>query len=183
MTETHIDLAENSYGAAPDLSGVNVFVGGPIQHALGNGEGFHAPLQNAIHDIIEAATAAKATVFSAHVAEKFGVDTPLFTPDQVSVRDFNWMRRCDVFVPVLPVVSGELLRTDGTHIELGWASAQDKPIVVVTPTPLAENASHLLRGLPTVARVKVVDLHQAKRYPEALIGLLASVTGKVGAAT
>ncbi|MEU3601342.1 hypothetical protein ABZ714_21875 [Streptomyces sp. NPDC006798] len=182
MTEVSPDLAEHAFDA-PDLTGVNVFVGGPIQHALGGATGFHSPLRHAIHDIIEAATAANATVFSAHVAEKFGVDTPLFTPDQVSVRDFNWMRRCDVFVPVLPVVDGELLRTDGTHIELGWASGQDKPIVMVTPVPLAENASHLLRGLPMVGRVSVVDLAHAQRNPDSLIRLLAAVTGKVTATT
>ncbi|MFE2040281.1 nucleoside 2-deoxyribosyltransferase [Streptomyces sp. NPDC059477] len=181
MTDISADLTESTRGT-PDLTGLRVFVGGPIQHALGNG-GFHTPLRHVIHHIIEAVTAANGTVFSAHVAEKFGVDTPLFTPDEVSVRDFDWMRRCDVFVPVLPVLEGELLRTDGTHIELGWASAQGKPIVMVTPVPMAENASHLLRGLPTVARVSVVDQEDAQRHPDSFVRLLAAVTGKVAAAT
>lgn len=155
-----------------DLAGVSVFVGGPIQHAIRD-DGFHQPLRSAIRDIIDAVSAAHGTVFSAHVAEKFGVDTPLFTPDQVSVRDFGWMRRCDVFVPVLPVDgAGELMRTDGTHVELGWASALGRPIVVVTPLPMADNASHLLRGLPTVADVTVFDLAEAKDNPAELLRLL-----------
>ncbi|MFD6433664.1 nucleoside 2-deoxyribosyltransferase [Streptomyces venezuelae] len=155
-----------------DLTGVKVFVGGPIQHAIRD-DGFHQPLQHAIGAIIESVSAAHGTVFSAHVAEKFGVDTPLFSPDQVSVRDIGWMRRCDVFVPVLPVdAAGELMRTDGTHVELGWASALNKPVVVVTPTPLAPNASHLLRGLPSVADVTVLDLAEARTNPLELLRLL-----------
>ncbi|MEU7576097.1 nucleoside 2-deoxyribosyltransferase [Streptomyces sp. NPDC041068] len=155
-----------------DLTGVSVFVGGPIQHAIRD-DGFHQPLRHAIRDIIAAASAVHGTVFSAHVVEKFGVDTPLFSPDQVSVRDFDWMRRCDVFVPVLPVDgAGELMRTDGTHVELGWASALGKPIVVVTPVPLAANASHLLRGLPSVADVTVLDLAEAGANPAELLRLV-----------
>ncbi|MFF3645571.1 nucleoside 2-deoxyribosyltransferase [Streptomyces sp. NPDC002564] len=155
-----------------DLTGVDVFVGGPIQHAIRD-DGFHRPLRHAIRDIIDAVTAARGTVFSAHVAEKFGVDTPLFSPDQVSVRDIGWMRRCDVFVPVLPVdANGELMRTDGTHVELGWASALGKPILVVTPLPMAANASHLLRGLPSVADVTVFDLAEACAQPVQLLRLL-----------
>ncbi|PKV89778.1 nucleoside 2-deoxyribosyltransferase [Streptomyces sp. TLI_146] len=155
-----------------DLTGVSVFVGGPIQHAIRD-DGFHQPLRNTIGDIIEAVSVVHGTVFSAHVAEKFGVDTPLFSPDQVSVRDFGWMRRCDVFVPVLPVdAAGELMRTDGTHVELGWASALGRPIVVVTPMPMAANASHLLRGLPTVADVTVFDLAEARANPVELLRLL-----------
>ncbi|MFF5126128.1 hypothetical protein ACFY41_04220 [Streptomyces syringium] len=162
-----------------DLSGVSVFVGGPIQHAI-HQDGFHEPLRHAIHDVIETVTAVNGTVFSAHVAEKFGVDTPLFSPDQVSVRDFGWMRRCDVFVPVLPVgADGDLMRTDGTHIELGWASALSKPIVVVTPTPMAANASHLLRGLPSVADVSVFDLTEAREDPAGLLLLLSKVGREV----
>ncbi|WP_217145849.1 nucleoside 2-deoxyribosyltransferase [Streptomyces sp. AC627_RSS907] len=155
-----------------DLTGVSVFVGGPIQHAIQD-DGFHQPLRHAIRDIIDAVAAVNGTVFSAHVAEKFGVDTALFSPDQVSVRDFDWMRRCDVFVPVLPVdAAGELMRTDGTHVELGWASALGKPIVVVTPTPMAPNASHLLRGLPSVGDVTVFDLAEARAHPAELLRLL-----------
>ncbi|MBL1099187.1 nucleoside 2-deoxyribosyltransferase [Streptomyces coffeae] len=166
-TATGIDGTEGV-----DLTGVSVFVGGPIQHAI-HQNGFHQPLRHAIRDIIDAVSAAHGTVFSAHVAERFGADTKLFSPEQVSVRDFDWMRRCDVFVPVLPVdKAGELMRTDGTHVELGWASALGRPVVVVTPTPLAPNASHLLRGLPSIGDVTVFDLAEAQANPAELLRLL-----------
>ncbi|MFJ3599693.1 MULTISPECIES: hypothetical protein [unclassified Streptomyces] len=155
-----------------DLTGINVFVGGPIQYAI-EGDGFYSPLRRTLHSIIEAVQQANGTVFSAHVAEKFGVDTPLFSPQQVSVRDFDWMRRCDVFVPVLPVLGDDLLRTDGTHVELGWASALRKPIKLVTRQPLVPGASHLLRGLPEIAEVSLFDDVDVAGDPSALLESIA----------
>lgn len=162
-----------------DLRGVNAFVGGPIQHAI-EPDAFHGPLRHAIDVIIGGVSAAGAAVFSAHVAEDFGANTALFSPEQVSVRDLDWMRRCDVFIPVMPVLDdGTLLRTDGTHIELGWASALNKPIVLVTRTPVGTGASHLLRGLPSVARVSIVDMVDAVADPTELLQQVALVTREV----
>ncbi|MGW4562121.1 hypothetical protein ACWEN3_06805 [Streptomyces sp. NPDC004561] len=155
-----------------DLTGINVFVGGPIQYAIED-DGFYSPLRRTLHGIIEAIQEANGTVFSAHVAEKFGVDTPLFSPQQVSVRDFDWMRRCDVFVPVLPVLGDDLLRTDGTHVEMGWASALRKPIKLVTRQPMASNASHLLRGLPEIAEVSLFDDIEVAQDPGTLLASIA----------
>lgn len=152
----------------PDLTGVSVFVGGPIQHAIED-DGFYSPLQHALHGIIDAVKDVGGTVFSAHVAEKFGADTPLFSPRQVSVRDFDWMHRCDVFVPVLPVCEDTLLRTDGTHVELGWASALRKPIMLVTQQPMVSSASHLLRGLPAIADVSLFDVAAVAESPAELL--------------
>ncbi|MFI6347331.1 nucleoside 2-deoxyribosyltransferase [Streptomyces sp. NPDC050560] len=155
-----------------DLTGIKVFVGGPIQYAIEEGS-FYSPLHRTLHGIIGALQEAGGTVFSAHVAEKFGIDTPLFSPQQVSVRDFGWMRRCDVFVPVLPVRDGDLLRTDGTHVEMGWASALGKPIALVTRQPLASGASHLLRGLPEIADVSLFDDIEVAEDPGPLLTSIA----------
>ncbi|GAA0587370.1 nucleoside 2-deoxyribosyltransferase [Streptomyces crystallinus] len=184
-------MSDTVSGGAPgaglvDLSGLRVFVGGPIQHALGpdgldhtlGHDIFHRPLRDTIQAVVSAVTEAGATVFSAHVVEKFGLETPHFSPEDVSVRDLDWMRRCDVFVPVLPAdADGGLLRTDGTHIELGWASALGRPIVMVAPLPVPAKASHLLRGLPSVADVSTVDLAELRRSGP---GELLLRLGKVG---
>ncbi|MEU1072879.1 MULTISPECIES: nucleoside 2-deoxyribosyltransferase [unclassified Streptomyces] len=160
-----------------DLSGLRVFVGGPIQYALGHNS-FHRPLRETLQTIVTAVAEAGATVFSAHVVEKFGLETPLYSPEDVSARDLEWMRRCDVFVPVLPTdADGGLMRTDGTHIELGWASALGRPIVMVTALPVPAAASHLLRGLPSVADVGHVDLAELRRGGP---GELLLRLGKVG---
>lgn len=168
--------------AFPDLTGVNVFVGGPIQHAIEE-DGFYSPLQHALRSVIDAVKDTGGTVFSAHVAEKFGADTPLFSPRQVSVRDFDWMQRCDVFIPVLPVRGDTLLRTDGTHVELGWASALRKPIMVVTQLPMVSSASHLLRGLPAIADVSLFDVAAVAQSPAELLATVSRATRPAVAAS
>ena len=75
------------------LAGLDVFVGGPIQHAILE-SGFVGHLQDAITTAIHTVTENGANVFSAHVVEKFGAETASFTPEQVSVRDFRWMKKC-----------------------------------------------------------------------------------------
>jgi hypothetical protein len=158
--------------ATVDLTGVNVFVGGPIQHAI-EADGFYSPLRLALQGIIEAVEKANGTVFSAHITEKFGVDTALYSSRQVSVRDFDWMQRCDVFVPVLMARGNTLLRTDGTHVELGWASALRKPILLVTQQPLVSSASHLLHGLPAIADVSLLDVTLVAQSPTSLLKSIA----------
>ncbi len=159
------------------LSGLDVFVGGPIQHAILPG-GFVGQLQDAITTAISTVTESGAHVFSAHVVEKFGEETAAFTPEQVSVRDFRWMKKCDVFVPVLPVQQedGILRRTDGTHIELGWATALGRPIVLITKQPVVESASHLLKGLHRVGLVKHIDFDEFTEKPSLLIDAVLNAT-------
>ncbi|MEU7182063.1 hypothetical protein ACWIG3_15180 [Streptomyces celluloflavus] len=162
----------------PDaLRGVTLFVGGPIQHALVPG-GMAAPIRDCLSLAIDQARRAGATVLSAHVAERFGADTALFTPEEVSVRDYTWMRECDVFVPVLPVLDGTLLRTDGTHIELGWASALGRPIVGITDQPFAESASHLLKGLAQVAVATFLSATELAAGPEPLVDGVLTALGR-----
>ncbi|GAU71425.1 hypothetical protein SSP35_38_00210 [Streptomyces sp. NBRC 110611] len=140
-----------------DLVGTKIFVGGPIQHAM-SANGFLEPLRQDLARIISALRERRGHVFSAHVMERFGADTSQYTSHQIAARDFTWMQHCNVFVPVLPVRGGQLLRTDGTYVELGWASALRKPIMLVTPLPLTDSATQLLRGLNTVADVRLFDL-------------------------
>ncbi|ANZ21407.1 hypothetical protein ACH4YO_01950 [Streptomyces noursei] len=157
------------------LCGVTLFVGGPIQHALVPG-GMATPIRECLSRTIEQSRQAGATVLSAHVAERFGADTASFTPEEVSVRDYAWMCECDVFVPVLPVLDGTLLRTDGTHIELGWASALGRPIVGITDQPFAESASHLLKGLAQVAVATFFSAEEIAADPTLLVdGVLAAL--------
>ncbi|MFD4577494.1 nucleoside 2-deoxyribosyltransferase [Streptomyces sp. NPDC058417] len=159
------------------LAGLDVFVGGPIQHAILEG-GFVGPLQDAITTAIQTVTENGANVFSAHVVEKFGEETAAFTPEQVSVRDFRWMKKCDVFVPVLPVQQedGILRRTDGTHIELGWATAFGRPVVLITKQPVVESASHLLKGLHRVGCVQHIDFDEFTEKPSLLVDAVLTAT-------
>lgn len=157
------------------LKGKNVFVGGVIQHALQN-DGFNSSLQSILKELIDTLELSGATVFSAHRVEKYGEDTWFYTPEEVSIRDNCWMKKCDIFVPVLPInADGELLRTDGTHIELGWASALEKPVLIVTPLPLASSASHLLKGLSEITTVKFLDSSKKGTAKESIVESVESL--------
>jgi hypothetical protein len=158
------------------LTGLDVFVGGPIQHAILENS-FVGELQDAITTAIGTVTEHGGNIFSAHVVEKFGAETASFTPEQVSVRDFRWMKKCDVFVPVLPLMEDQTLRrTDGTHVELGWATALGRPIVMITKQPFVESASHLLKGLHRVGLVQVIDFEEFTEKPSLLIDAVLGAT-------
>ncbi|OZC92069.1 hypothetical protein CH254_04670 [Rhodococcus sp. 06-412-2C] len=168
-------MSRYDQAAGLPLAGLDIFVGGPIQHAI-LPDGFASPVRTPIATALSVAEAHGANTFSAHRVEEFGLSTASFTPSQVSVRDFRWMKKCDVFVPVLPVVDDKLVRTDGTHIELGWASALGRPIVIITDQPFSASASHLLKGLNEVGRVEVLPISEFLDDPNRLVELIIGVT-------
>lgn len=149
-----------------------VFVGGPIQHAL-RGNAMTPDAQRPIQLMHGMVNDLGATLLSAHVAERFGEDTHSFTPSQVAERDYRWMNSCSIFVAILPCDTvGQLIRTDGTHIELGWASAMAKPIVVLAPAHAHSQLSHLVKGLSSVAQVHILDLEAAMADPTHLRSII-----------
>lgn len=154
-----------------------VFVGGPIQYAVDTTSGkFDPPTRNAIEECITALTSRGIKVLSAHLHENFGEIDVSGMSLEVCTRDFAWMGRCDAFVAVLPLgASGEPIPTAGTSVELGWASAMGKPIVLVCAQ--TQNYSHLVIGLEAIAPVKRIDIHRPDRGDavfQAVIGLLQS---------
>ncbi|MEK6288611.1 MAG: nucleoside 2-deoxyribosyltransferase [Acidobacteriota bacterium] len=145
----------------------NVFVGGPIHYAISQ-DTYDAPLRALITSILSVLEGGGYEVFSAHRAEAFGLDREKFSSHEIAMRDFDWMKRCESFVAVLPAGRDGVLRTDGTHVELGWACALGKPIVAVAPLPLPESYGHLLRGLESIARVVFVDIREVQKCPAVL---------------
>src|SRR5262249_35932937 len=115
-------------------------------------------------------------VFSAHLVEDFGAATPEWRPDSIARRDFEWMTSCDVFVALLPGDRhGNLARTDGTHVELGWASALGKPIILVMDAGVEEQQSQLLGGLGAVAPVHRAHLRDMAYEPSRLVCLMRDI--------
>ena len=136
-----------------------VFVGGPIQHAI-NAEGvFHALTRSTIEAAIASLRSRGYRVISAHQHENFGERDVSGKFQDICSRDFQWMRQCDIFVAVLPLDgNGKVIHSAGTSVELGWASAMNKPIVLICdPSPIY---SHLVIGLDAVARVAKIDINR-----------------------
>ena len=115
----------------------------------------------------------KVTVFSAHRSERYG-DVDVTQKSQgVTERDFDWMRCCAVFVAYLPTRQGALFRTDGTCVELGWASALKKPIILVRDSDTV--ASHLIEGLGAVTETRCLPAVSVLADPALLIQAIRSL--------
>ena len=149
---------------------MRVFLGGPIQFMIGDPV-LMQRMRMAVLNLVETLRREGFEVFSAHLTEEFGKTTSEWAPSSIAQRDFDWMQRCDVFVALLPRdQSGLLARTDGTHVELGWASALGKPIVIVYDPRVAEAYSQLVQGLPAIAEVKSLEYERFMAEPELLVG-------------
>lgn len=150
-----------------------VFVGGPIQHAI-NGQGHFSPvLRQVISGLISALEDADYKVLSAHRHERFGEMDVRGKYREVCQRDHAWMRECTLFCAVLPVGAGGVpVHSAGTAVELGWASAMGKPVVLVRD--MAAEYSHLVAGLDAVTELRHVDINTAA-LDEAVIGAIADL--------
>ena len=143
----------------------SVFLGAPIQHA-GRADDFYSPLRRDIEGSIAGLQGAGFAVFSAHREEQFGALEAQFTPERVTKRDLSWMRQCDLYVAILPSdPDGRLMRTDGTHVELGWASALETPVMLFVDSACEQHLSFLVRGLHTVADVQIVKFETKTGCP------------------
>lgn len=96
------------------------------------------------------------TVNNAHRRESWGAH--FMAPEECTRLDYENIRDCDLFVafPGHPA-------SPGTHIEIGWASALGKPMILL----LEESATYafLIQGLHVVGDVSEV------RMPAGEIGL------------
>ncbi|WP_251861488.1 nucleoside 2-deoxyribosyltransferase domain-containing protein [Clostridium sp. Marseille-Q2269] len=99
-------------------------------------------------------------VDNAHKREKWGEN--FMSPDQCTKLDYNAIKECDLFIafPGLPV-------SPGTHIEIGWASAMGKKIIILL-SEKEENYAYLIRGLHTVGNVHYIIYYEEKEYLEKL---------------
>jgi len=98
-------------------------------------------------------------VHNAHQREAWG--KALMTPEQCTEIDFNEIASCDYFVglPGHPP-------SPGTHIEIGWASALKKPIILLLEA--GKEYGFLIQGLYTVANVTYITYHSEADYLKGL---------------
>lgn len=93
-------------------------------------------------------------VLSAHRADQFGEAD--WIADFME-RDLAWVENCDVQLVMLPAdAHGEAYRTDGTMIEMGYALARGKPLIVLADDPDNERNSFFLRSFVSRKSDKIV---------------------------
>ena len=155
---------------------VCTFIGGPIQHATRPDGSFHAGTRTIIEQVIAAVGGLGHKVLSAHVHERFGELDVSGKFQEVCSRDYRWMLQCDLFLAVLPLdETGSVILSSGTAIELGWASALNKSIILVCDP--AARYSHLIIGLDAIADVVKVDINR-NDLPTAVCEAVAQALGR-----
>jgi nucleoside 2-deoxyribosyltransferase len=149
-----------------------VLIGGPIQHASGNDGHFSRHLKRLILYVATILERASYRVLSAHIAEDFG-NLSLVDSAELVLRDYSWMQFCDVYIALfIKNNSQQYIRSDGTHVEIGWASAMHKPIILLGDDIPSEQNSHLVRGLGAISHVQFISIADIKRDPDTLITIV-----------
>lgn len=107
-----------------------------------------------------------AQVFNAHHNEDWGAGW--LPADQCTPADFQAMRVADV---VCAVIGSPL--SGGVAVELGWASALGKPILVLAEEDI--EYTPLIRGIHTVTRASFLTA-PASEWPETFRGQVIKMT-------
>lgn len=123
---------------------------------------------DAIHQLL---SAAGYEILSAHIADRYG-ESP-WGDDFVS-RDLDWAATCDVQLVLLPAEpTGAAIRSDGTMIELGFAFAKGKPIVLLADDVNHTSNSFFLRAFAQGEAGRCIEWNHA--YQDELLRNLAEV--------
>ena len=87
------------------------------------------------------------SVHCAHKREKWGRE--FMTPAECTTIDYEEISKCDYFVafPGVPA-------SPGTHIELGWASAMKKRIILLLEE--GQEYAYLVQGLDEITSIKKI---------------------------
>lgn len=135
------------------------FIGGPISHLMCE-KGFTENFVKNHMLIMQILQEVGYQILSAHVIEDYGKEK--IEPDEVIVdRDLKWINEADVCVFLLPVRFNEAIRTDGTYIELGYASAKCRNIICFWDSNNPNCYSPMYRGM-TIEKVKMYDINKIK---------------------
>ncbi|MEV6719597.1 nucleoside 2-deoxyribosyltransferase [Streptomyces xanthochromogenes] len=127
----------------------SVFLGGPFKALVDSDGAMNAAARTRFEVLIERLEAEGYHVYNAHRRESWGAK--FLTPDECTRLDYDEISASSVFV----AIPGHPA-SPGTHIEIGWASALGKPIVLL----LEEGVDYafLVRGLHTVADVTCLTI-------------------------
>ncbi|MGK5628931.1 nucleoside 2-deoxyribosyltransferase [Streptomyces sp. URMC 123] len=130
------------------LGVTSVFVAGPFTQLLDPATGaMSGRVRAPFATLIEHFESHGFEVHNAHRREAWGAE--LMSPDECTELDQKEIEKADAFVafPGSPA-------SPGTHIEIGWASAYRKPMVLLLEE--AHEYAFLIDGLHTVASVEYV---------------------------
>lgn len=127
------------------------------------------PRIDAIHRLLEREGY---EVLSAHRADHYG---ELPWDEDFVLRDLQWAKNCDAQLVLLPSdLEGNIIRSDGTMIELGFATALGKPIILLADDIANPVNSFFVRSF--ASKNVVACLSWGKDFEPELLGYLAKET-------
>ncbi|MBV9022710.1 MAG: nucleoside 2-deoxyribosyltransferase [Streptomycetaceae bacterium] len=135
----------------PVLPGVNsIFLAGPFMGLVNSAAGrMPDAVCRPFTVLIEHFEQHGIHVYNAHRREAWGEE--VMAPAECTALDQKEIGDADVFVAIPGIPP-----SPGTHIEMGWASAFGKPIVLLMEEGREEEYGFLVRGLDSVATVEFV---------------------------
>ncbi|MFB6519241.1 nucleoside 2-deoxyribosyltransferase [Streptomyces sp. NPDC056401] len=146
----------------------SVFLAGPFKALVDANGAMNTQARTRFETLIERLEADGYHVYNAHRRESWGAK--FLTPDECTRLDYDEISASTVFVafPGHPA-------SPGTHIEIGWASALGKPIVLL----LEEGADHafLVRGLHTVADVTYLTIGDTESLADEVLDTVNRLAG------
>ncbi|AHI66610.1 nucleoside 2-deoxyribosyltransferase [Burkholderia thailandensis] len=137
-----------------------MFLGGPFKSLVDKHTGVMPEDSiNLFRRVIEHFEERGWDVHCAHRREHWGRE--FMTPAVCTKTDYEQISLCDYFVafPGAPA-------SPGTHIELGWASALGKPIVLLLEAD--KEYAYLVRGLDEITRIERVEFSGGGIDPAAI---------------
>jgi nucleoside 2-deoxyribosyltransferase len=123
---------------------MNIFFSAPFSRLCSIQGGFEPRFRGYFEAIICRLKERGHSLYSSHLIENWG--TILRDPQSMVVEDFAGVRTCDA---LLAYLGGPV--SEGVLVELGWASAQGKPVILLLEerreySPLVMNLDALVRS-------------------------------------
>jgi nucleoside 2-deoxyribosyltransferase len=149
-----------------------LFLAGPFKALVDKSTGeMQVAERNRFEKLIETFELNGFEVYNAHRREGWGAN--FLTPEECTRLDLEEISRSDVFVafPGNPA-------SPGTHIEIGWASALGKPIVLLLEDE--KEYAFLVRGLYKVANVRYVTFAVGQDFAEEVLAAVEDVCATEG---
>jgi nucleoside 2-deoxyribosyltransferase len=164
MWEESAVSAEPRSEQRADRQRLCVFVGGPFKALVDSSTGV-VPIasRRPVARVVRHFERCGHEVLSAHRLERWG--QMMVTPEECTRRDYDWIQRADVVVafPGAPA-------SPGTHVEVGWASAWGKPLVLILERD--GQHAHLVLGLGALYPVQYLTYEDSDSFLDELSGAL-----------
>jgi len=129
-----------------------IFLAAPFKQLMTAEQVIDSENKNLINRMIDLLESHHFVVDNAHKREDWGKN--MMTPNQCTQADFQAIKNCQLFMafPGTPA-------SPGTHIEIGWASAFEKPIVLLLQKETTY--AYLVSGLGAIGNVKYLYYEDA----------------------